>query len=78
MDPREPFNMNRPDRLGAIAAGVLLVVAGALITYILVGLKGYSESGGTLILLLFLVPLAMLLFLLSIIYYNPKRTPPPR
>ena len=70
--------MNRPDRLGAIAAGVLLVVAGALITYILVGLKGYSESGGTLILLLFLVPLAMLLFLLSIIYYNPKRTPPPR
>lgn len=78
MDPRELFNMKRPDRLGAIAVGVLLVVAGALITYILVGLKGYSESGGTLILLLFLVPLAMLLFLLSIIYYNPKRTPPPR
>ena len=70
--------MNRSDRLGAIAVGVLLVLAGALITYILVGLKGYSESGGTLILLLFLVPLAMLLFLLSIIYYNPKRTPPPR
>ncbi len=70
--------MNRSDRLGAIAVGVLLVLAGALITYILVGLKGYSESGGTLILLLFLVPLAMLLFLLSIIYYNPKRTPPKR